>query len=158
MINHREQIKTELAETRKGLVELCQDISDEDFVWEPRPGMKSVKAQLEECGIMDKLHAHLVTTGEMLDWKTAITWSGENVEAYLKDLAAIRKETNQVIDNISDDAWFSPIAIPEEWKQWWGKEKAPESLIRWILRHEYYHVGQIVTNRWLLGHNPYGEA
>lgn len=157
MINLKEQIKKELTETRKGLVDLCKDISDEDFVWEPRPGMKSVKAQLEECGIMDKLHGNMAATGEMLDWK-AMTWSGDNAESYLKDLEVIREETLKGIDSISDEAWLTPIPMPEEWHQWWGKEVAPESLIRWILRHEYYHVGQIVTNRWLLGHNPYESA
>ena len=30
--------------------------------------------------------------------------------------------------------------------------------IREIARHEYYHLGQMITYRWIQGHNPYGNA
>jgi len=156
--NIKQQVKSELAETRKGLMALCKDVTPEEFVWEPRPGMKSVKAQLQECGVMEKLHTHLLRTGEKLNWETAIDWGGDDAEAILSDLAAIRDETNSYIDRCSDDAWTTPVPIPEEWQQWWGMEKAPEALVRWVDRHEYYHYGQIVYNRWMLGHNPYDNT
>lgn len=28
-------------------------------------------------------------------------------------------------------------------------------MVRWVARHEYYHLGQLIYNRWLLGYNPY---
>lgn len=28
-------------------------------------------------------------------------------------------------------------------------------MLDWIGMHEYYHLGQLVYNRWMLGYNPY---
>jgi len=158
MYNLRKQLQTELADTREALKGYCKDIVTEEFVWEPRPGMKSVKAQLEEVGIMEKIHTHLLNTGDVLKWQAAITWSGEDVDSIFNDLDNIRKETNAYLESCSDEDFFTIRPMPEQLQAWWGKEFAPEKMIRWILRHEYYHVGQITYNRWMLGHNPYDEA
>ncbi len=158
MYNLRKQLQSELAGTREALLGYCKGISAEEFVWEPRPGMKSVKAQLEEVGIMEKIHTRMLNTGDVLNWQTAVTWSGEDVDSIFSDMANIRKETNDFLESCSDEEFFTVKPMPEALQAWWGKEYAPEAMIRWILRHEYYHVGQITYNRWMLGHDPYDEA
>jgi len=30
----------------------------------------------------------------------------------------------------------------------------PEELLRWVVRHEYYHLGQMITYQWQRGKNP----
>lgn len=158
MYNLKQQIKSEMDETRKELIKLCKGIKPEEFVWEPRPGMKSVKAQLEEIGIMEVMHTRFLATGNMPDWKKDIVWNGDDADSFFKDLAGFRKETEDFMQSCSDEDFLSMRPIPEPWQQWWGKEAGVEAMIRWIERHEYYHVGQITYNRWMLGYNPYDEA
>jgi hypothetical protein len=46
------------------------------------------------------------------------------------------------------------VPVPKEWEVYWGSAIEPEEVARWIARHEYYHLGQIISYRWILGDNP----
>ena len=39
-----------------------------------------------------------------------------------------------------------------------GDTIEPEELVRWVCRHEYYHLGQIIIYRWMQGDNPYARG
>ena len=151
----KEQLQREMVETRKELVSTVKGCTPEEFVWVPRPGMKSVHALLEEVGLMEKLHTMLLAQNKLGSWGSAVRWSGKTVDKVLKDLTTIRKETLAFLKRCSDKDFQTPRAIPQPWQQWWGKEATPEALVRWMGRHEYYHLGQIIYNRWMIGHNPY---
>ncbi len=84
-------------------------------------------------------------------------WSGDDLNSILKDLEDIRRETLRYLDSLSDDDLHKPVEMPESWHQYTGPRLEPEEMIRWIARHEYYHLGQLIYNRWLLGYNPYKE-
>jgi len=155
MRSRKEQTQAELEGIRSELIETAQGIKPEEFAWEPRPGMKSAKALLQEIGVMERLHTLFLTKNELADWQSAVQWSGEGVADVLDDLQAIRAETLEFLNGCSEEDFTSPRAIPEPWQQWWGKEASPEAMLRWIARHEYYHLGQLIYNRWLLGYNPY---
>jgi hypothetical protein len=43
----------------------------------------------------------------------------------------------------------------EQWQVYWSDAIEPEETVRWITRHEDYHLGQIISYRWLLGDDPY---
>lgn len=73
----------------------------------------------------------------------------------LDGLARVRAATTRYLNGASDEQLRSPIAMPEEWHQYFGPSVEPEELIRWVARHEYYHLGQLIIYRWLLGDNPY---
>lgn len=155
MKSRKEEIQVELEETRKELLESAQGIKPEEFAWEPHPGMKSAKALLQEIGTMEKMHTLFLTQKKLTKWEETVRWSGETLKETLSDLKVIREETLAFLRSCSDKDFEAPRAIPEPWQQWWGKEASPEAMLRWVARHEYYHLGQLIYNRWILGYNPY---
>jgi hypothetical protein len=152
-----EHLKNGLKSVRDELVKEAQGIKPEEFIWEPRPGMKSAKALLQEIGTMEKMHTVFLVQGKTLDWKDAVHWSGETLPAILGDLQKIREETLAFLKKCSDKDFEAPRSIPEPWQQWWGAEASSEAMLGWVKQHEYYHLGQLIYNRWLLGYNPYQQ-
>lgn len=105
---------------------------------------------------MEKICMTWTTHQEMLGWETAVAWSGNTAESTLKDLAAIRAETLAYLNASTEETLETPIPVPSEWREYFsGDTIEPEEMIRWVIRHEYYHLGQLITYRWILGDNPY---
>jgi len=149
----------ELEEIRDELSAIMDKFSREEFAWAPRPDMKSPQALLREIGIMEKLCVALASGGELLDWETAIEWQGDDVGTHMQDLKEVREDTIQFLESTSPETLVVPVAVPSQWQQYFREaEVEPEELIRWVARHEYYHLGQLVTYSWLLGNNPYKEG
>jgi uncharacterized damage-inducible protein DinB len=147
-----------LKDIRTELLKEAEKIKPEEYNWEPRPGMRTFNGQIQEIGTMEKICIHNLRTQQPLDWGKAIAWSGEDLIAHLKDLEGVRKETNQFLDSLADDKELDkPHQLLPDWRQyWWNQESvATEEMLRWIARHEYYHLGQIISYLWLLGNNPY---
>lgn len=154
----KERLLKELKEIREELVETARQIKPEEFDWRPRPDMKSAKALLQEIGTMEKICVNVLAGGPKLEWEKAVNWSGDDLKAILKDLESIRKETLRYLDSLSDEDLHKPVEMPESWHQYTGPRWEPEEMLRWVARHEYYHLGQLIYNRWLLGYNPYKEV
>lgn len=155
-LSHR--LLFELEDVRKELLEVVNKLKPEEFDWRPRPDMKSPKALLQEIGTMEKISMTVVAGGPKLEWEKAVSWSGDDAKAILKDLEKIRKETVRYLKT-ADEKLLKPLQLPKAWQQYFGGPTvAPEELVRWVARHEYYHLGQLVTYRWLLGYNPYKES
>lgn len=154
---HKARLLKELKEIREELLETARPIKPEEFDWPPRPGMKSAKALLQEIGTMEKVCLSVLAGGPELEWEKAVQWSGNDLNSILKDLEDIRRETLRYLDSLSDDDLHKPVEMPESWHQYAGPRLEPEEVIRWIARHEYYHLGQLIYNRWLLGYSPYKE-
>jgi uncharacterized damage-inducible protein DinB len=152
---HKTRLLKELKEIRDELFETARSIKPEEFEWHPRPGMKSAKALLQEIGATEKICLSVLAGGPKLEWEKAVRWSGDDLNSILKDLESIRQETLRYLDSLSDDDLHKPVAMPESWHQYTGPRLEPEEMLRWIARHEYYHLGQLIYNRWLLGYNPY---
>jgi hypothetical protein len=76
----------------------------------------------------------------------------------MQSLGTIRAETTQYLRGCSEDDLETPIAVAEDWHQYMGAEIEPEEFVRWICRHAYYHLGQIVSYRWIQGNDPYKQA
>ncbi len=154
-----QRLLRELQEVREELVSVASRLKPEEFDWHPRPDMKSPKELLQEIGTMEKICMTVVARGPKLDWDRAVSWSGNDVKAFLKDLEAIRAETVRHLQSARDEELHKPVPLPENWHQYFGGPTVePEEIVRWVARHEYYHLGQLITYRWLLGYNPYKEA
>lgn len=159
MATHAQRLLWELKDIRNELGEVVRKLKPEEFEWRPRPDMKSIKELLQEIGIMEKISMTFVAKGSKLEWDRAVSWSGSDQNAIWKDLEAIRAETNRFLQSTKDELLQKPMQLPESWHQYFGGPTVePEELVRWVARHEYYHVGQLITYRWLLGYNPYKEA
>jgi uncharacterized damage-inducible protein DinB len=155
MRSRKESLLVGLEEIRKELLQTAESIKPEEFVWEPRPGMKSAKALLQEIGIEEKINTAFLAQGQILGWRDAVRWSGETLPAILRDLQKIREETLAFLKKCCDKDFEAPRPIPAPFDQWFGAEASPEPILGWVRQHEYYHLGQLIYNRWMLGYNPY---
>ncbi len=144
-----------LADIRKELIETVRQVPDADLEWAPAEGMKSYRAQLQEIGTMEKLCMGFIDSGELLPWEMSAYAPSATVEAGLAELEAIRSQTIAYLESASEDKLQTPVASPDDWKQYFGDTIEPEEVIRWIAMHEYYHMGQIIAYRWSQGHSPY---
>jgi uncharacterized damage-inducible protein DinB len=154
-----QRLLRELKDIRDELQQVVRKFQPEEFHWQPRPGMKSAKDLLQEIGRMEKICMNVAMGGPKLEWQNAVSWSGTDVTATLEDLAAVRTETVRHLQSTSDERLHNPIQLPDSWHQYFaGPTVELEEIIRWVARHEYYHLGQLITYRWLLGYNPYHET
>jgi uncharacterized damage-inducible protein DinB len=159
---HRDRLLYELKEIRTELSQELQRMQPEEVDWAPRPGMKSCRALLEEIGTMEKVCVHWLSHQEELDWKEtseAIAWQGNEAAPALRSLEQVRVGTLRYLDDCSEERLQTPVSLPAEWHQYFnGPTVEPEELLRWVARHEYYHLGQLITYRWILGDNPYKRS
>jgi uncharacterized damage-inducible protein DinB len=123
--------------------------------------MKSCKALLAEIGAMETMCTQFWLYGKEADWG-AVTQELERNEspaALLKALEAIRAETLAALHDATEDDLQAPLTLPESWHGYFGSPTVePEELLRWIARHEYYHLGQMILYRWMRGDNPYARG
>jgi uncharacterized damage-inducible protein DinB len=152
---HRDRLLQELSDIRKELTEEAHKLKPEEFNWAPRPDMKTCKALLQEIGTMEKICVSWITQQTKLEWDKAVAWSGQDARAILSDLEKTRAETLRYLNSCTEEKLQTPVALPEAWHQYWGPTVEPEEMLRWVTRHEYYHLGQLITYRWILGDNPY---
>lgn len=126
---HNERLLSELREIRAELEGEIRRFGPEDWDWAPGPEMKT------SAVARDRRH-------------------GEGLQP-LGYRARVRQVTARYLERCTEESLQAPIAVPEEWRQYWGDAIEPEEAFRWIGRHEYYHLGQIIIYRWLRGDNPY---
>ena len=158
----RDRLLYELNEIRTELTQEVQRFAPEEIDWVPCPGMKSCRALLLEIGTMEKECVHWLSHQEELDWKeieAAIAWAGSEPASALKSLDQVRAGTLAYLQNCTEEKLQTPIPLPHSWYQYFDSETIePEELLRWVARHEYYHLGQIIIYRWQLGDNPYQRS
>ncbi len=67
----------------------------------------------------------------------------------------------KLLDHLStaaDESLSKTHRFDSNWAKFFGTTDIElEELIRWIARHEYYHLGQIITYGWIQGRNPYRD-
>jgi hypothetical protein len=155
---HSQRLLSELKETRAELIGEIQRIKPEEWDWAPGPEMKSYRALLLEIGAMERICVHWIIHREMLSWENsqkAIAWEGSDPKAAVEALARVRSDTVQYLERCTEEQLQTPVPVPEEWRQYWGESIEPEEAFRWVSRHEYYHLGQIIIYHWIRGDNPY---
>lgn len=159
---HRDRLLYELNEIRVELTREVQRFQPEEIDWAPRPGMKSCRALLTEIGTMEKVCVHLISHGEELDWKeteAAIAWAGSEPAAAIRSLDQVRAGTLAYLKECTEERLQTPVPLPQSWYQYFDNATIePEEMLRWVARHEYYHLGQLITYRWLLGDDPYKRS
>jgi len=158
---HRERLIQELDGIRKELSGEVQRLKPEEFDWAPGPDMKSFRALLQEIGTMEKVCVGWFIHRAVLDWKDAensLGLNGSEPGAAIDALGRVRGETHSYLNACTEEQLQTPVSLPEEWHVYWGPTIEPEEVIRWVARHEYYHLGQLITYRWILGDNPYKRS
>lgn len=153
----KRRLAFDLTKVRKELIEVVSAIPTADLDYVPADGMKSYRELIGEIGAMEHESLVLVSTGIAPDWaECEAQLRGQTTEELLADLAAIRMTLLTWIEEAPESGLQSLIPLPEEWHPYYdGPDIVAEELIRWVTRHEYYHLGQIITYRWIQGINPY---
>jgi hypothetical protein len=145
---------------RAELSEEVERLRPEELDWAPRPDMKSFKALLLEIGWMEKFYISWLLHQEVSDWNETANSIANEPAALLEALGRVRDETLSYLGACNEEKLQTPIPLPDvcpagEGPEYWPPTVEPAEVIRWITRHEYYHLGQFITYRWILGDNPY---
>jgi len=156
---HKDRLLFDLASTREELLGEVRRIKPEDYDWAPADGMKSFHEMIGEMITMELLSVSLLAKGVEISWSA----TSEQVEKEAADVASAiavlertRAETLAYLDTCTEDTLETPIHLPESWHGYFDTpDVEPEEIVRWIVRHEYYHMGQIITYLWMKGDNPY---
>ncbi|MCW3060500.1 MAG: hypothetical protein JWQ02_2321 [Capsulimonas sp.] len=160
--SHRDRLLFELADTRQELMAAVTPLKPGGLDWAPAEGMKTIRTILQEIGTMEKVTLHVAIHQVAPDWDEiwrAFATTTPNVTESLDKLTAARQETLRYLDGASEETLETPIPMPDGWEGYFGGAHIePEELIRWIARHEYYHLGQIITYRWSQGDEPASTA
>jgi uncharacterized damage-inducible protein DinB len=155
---HKDRLLYDLNEVRKELAQVVQRIPSNEFDWAPGEGMKTCRALLLEIGTMERICTRWLTQQEMGDWKEvqdATEWGDNEPASALRALDQVRAETLAYLSAATEERLQTPIPLPESWYQYFNSPVIePEELLRWIVRHEYYHLGQLIIYRWTQGDNP----
>lgn len=149
-------LKARLSIVRKQFDRVLDRFSEDDLTWRPAPTAKTVAEQILE--IVDK-------DRESIRWLQTGTWPDDEppsfeVESTTLDemreaMRRIRQDTLTYIDSLSESELEALHPSPEGWLEALGLPQCPRSeIIRNIAAHEWYHVGQLVTYRCLLGDDP----
>lgn len=151
----RSRLRFDLSQVRQELVATVTPISDLDYA--PTPGMKSYRDQLVEIGATEAESIAFLTTGKIPEWKDLeAEVVGATVDEYLDSLGALRRKLFDVLDGLSDSQLSEALEVPRHWLEFVGDTTIErEELFRWLTRHEYYHLGQIISYRWIQGFDPY---
>jgi uncharacterized damage-inducible protein DinB len=155
-----ERLKIELDVIRRDLFRAAEALEPEAWDWAPQADMKSFRKLLLEIGALELMNLRVLQGGGSDDWGEAegeVARRAGETGLPLQTLTDLRAETLTWLAAADDEQLRTPIPIPESWAHAFGGVTAlePEELVREIARHEYYHFAQIVTYRWLRGHNPY---
>ena len=142
-----------LKEIREELIDTVQNMSEEELNWVPREGMKSAKALLIEIAAGEIwLDYFLTNPGQSLLWKDAFNMvKGNDLLSLLAELEALRRNTINIFTKYSEKELLEEKTWPNDPE----KTYSPEETMRYLIQHEYYHLGQLIYNRWIQGHNPY---
>ena len=156
---HKDRLLYDLNEVRKELTQVVNRIPPDDLDWAPRPDMKSYRGLLLEIGVMEQISIRWLTRQQEGDWKAiqnSIAWPDNEPASALRALEQVRAETLDYLNACTEERLQTPVPLPQSWHQYFNSPVVePEELLRWIIRHEYYHLGQVITYRWTQGDNPY---
>jgi hypothetical protein len=150
-----ERLLFELDQVRRELRTEAKYIDDID--WAPTPDMKSYRALLLEVGAMQAETFVMLSERRIPEWSESESLvAGDTVSDKLSSLDTTLEKIKMVLMATKDDALEATVTVPHEWVASFGaREVEIEEFVRWVARHEYYHLGQIVSYNWIRGINPY---
>jgi uncharacterized damage-inducible protein DinB len=158
--SHRDRLRANLAEVREELRKEVSKFTDAELDWSPASEheMKSVRGILAEIGAMEGQVSSILLHDKEDDWMAVVEQfnQAKSIGEAIELLDAKRAETIQYLDTDPHADLQTRVRLPDSWEQYFGTLWVEaEELISWILRHEYYHLGQLIIYLWQTGRNPY---
>lgn len=149
----------ELKLVRRELLDELHSLRDDQLPFAPSEGMKPYGVLIQEIATMQAETAIILCEGRVPEYgDLKVECRRNSIADYIELLESDLARIVANIESADEAVLSSPLPLEISWASYFGSEQIePEELIRWIARHEYYHLAQIVTYRWIQGHNPYGE-
>ena len=148
-------LKARFKAVRQDLDQVLSRFTDEEFGWGPGHGMHTVGGLVLEIADKDREAVIWMKTGVWPDDEPpSFDLERTNLEEARAKLEAIRQTTLAYIDSMTEAELESPVQCPEGWWEALRLTACPRSeVLRNIASHEWYHTGQLVIYRGLLGDN-----
>lgn len=149
---HAERIRTDLTDIRKELIEVAGALMPDVLSAPPAPGVRTPRELLQEIGTMEVMSLSWSARQEMPDWGEV--WNrldAPTSEQIMANLAAVRADTLAYLATCTEEQLETPIPLADDWRQFFNNDThiEPEELLRWVAKHEYYHLGQLYTYQFL---------
>ncbi len=153
-----ELIRASLLSTRKELAEVFPHLSDEFLNWAPCEGMRTIKGQINEIigteiQIVDRLQ------GKPRHPYSKIEEGLDSLNTFndlLEMLTKVRAETLEFLDSRTEEDLAASVEVSVDTASYMELVQVPLSeMLRYLVRHESYHSGQLVSYLWAKGNNPY---
>ncbi len=161
----KERLMQELSKIRTELKEEVARMRPEHFDWAPAREMKTCRDLLVEIATTEKFAAAWLTRQAGGKWddghewsnaEASVKWQGNDSGSALRALDGARSETFRYLNGCTEALLLTPLPLsPGLIEEFGSPEIEAEEILRWIARHEYYHLAQLITYRWILGDNPY---
>ena len=141
---------------RQDLNQVLDRFADGEFSWSPRSGMRTVGGQILEFADKDRETVIWMKTGEWPDDEPpSFDIEATNLTQARSLLEEIRASTLEYLDSMTLAELELPVHSPERWHEALRLTECPRSeVLRNIAAHDWYHTGQLVTYRWMLGDDP----
>ena len=155
---NKELIRASLNSTRTELAEVFPHLSDEILEWAPAPGMRTVRGQLieiigTEVSIVERLMGGSRRPYKDIEAELSGIMSTSDLVEKLGD---VRQTTLAFLASLNEDKLNSEAEVSDDSKKYMELTVVPVGeMIRYIVRHEAYHTGQLVSYLWARGNDPY---
>ncbi len=158
-------VMSDLTDVRSQLLEVAMKLTPEELKWFPRQDMKSALAILREIiEVEDCLCKFLEGTAAL---ESDIRFERDDLDSTISELSRVRTNSIKLLQNYTDEELLKSRSnpgdsdfkrsLPAPWTILASEKFIALQVWNAMVRHEYYHVGQLISYRWILGHNPYKE-
>lgn len=158
-MNPTHYIRAALDSVRTDLAETFPHLSDDLLDWAPAKGMRTIHGQFIEListerSVTDRIKG---TPRQDPDEADAPLWSTRTMAELLALLDETRADTLALLSSLGEDGLENEVEISSGFADYLGLHPATAGeLLRFIVRHESYHAGQLVSYLWARGNDPYG--
>ena len=158
MLNESYLIRASLKSTRAELAEVFPHLTDDILDWSPTPGMRTIKGQIVEIlGTEESIVARLMGKPRRPFSEVEADFVVlERTSDFIGKLAEVRAVTLCFLDSLSCEQLDLPVDLPDDYRSYLDLDVVPVSeMLRFLVRHESYHTGQLVSYLWARGNDPY---
>jgi hypothetical protein len=153
-----EYIKASLSSTRNELAEVFPHITNDILNWAPAPGMRTIKGQFVEIIGTEISMIELMQRDERTPFAEIDAELTQLTETSLlvAKLTEVRKVTLDFLESLNEQSLEALIQVSAGFGKYLELDTVPVSeLLRFLVRHEAYHTGQLMSYLWANGNNPY---
>lgn len=147
-----------LASVRKELSEIYPHLNDDMLDWAPAKGMRTIHGQFVEIAATEKGIVDVLNGGDRQPQKEIEKelWACTTLGDLLNAIGDIRLDTLEFIVKLDEAQLSADAGLSPGFSKWLELEVVTvEEALRFLVRHESYHCGQLFSYLWAKGNDPY---